>query len=322
MAMEKSIISFPKQFEFRQKIQNSGNLKSAENFIVAGMGGSSFPAELLKIAHPELNLTVWKSYDLPPITYNLSPKSLIICSSYSGNTEETLSAFEKARKQKLNLAVVGMGGKLLSLAKKNKIPYIQIPNIKIQPRMATGFFISALSKFMNLKSEKELFALSKTLKPVEWQKKGKALSEILWDQLPILFASEKNFALARVWKIKFNESTKIPSFANFIPELNHNEMTGFDAIKTTSSLSSGFHFIFLEDSSDHPRIKRRFAVTKKILNAKGLNLSSVSLTGKNIWQKIFNSTLLADWTAFHLAKYYGVDSESIPVVEEFKRLIK
>ena len=286
------------------------------------MGGSAFPAELLKTAHPELNLTVWKSYDLPPLPHTLNPKPLIICSSYSGTTEEVLSSFEKARKQKLNLAAVTMGGKLLALAKKYKIPYVQIPDTKIQPRMSTGFFVTAFSKLLGLKNEKELASLSKTLKPIAWQKKGKALSENLWDQLPVIYASEKNSAIARVWKIKFNENGKIPAFWNFLPEMNHNEMTGYDLTKTTSSLNSNLHLIFLEDSSDHPRIKKRFSVTKKILGAKGLNLTSVPLTGKNIWEKVFNSLLLADWTSLYLAKYYGNNPEQVPMVEEFKKLIK
>ena len=323
--MQESILNFPKQFASKLKVENAKNLKPAENFVVAGMGGSAYPTELLKIAHPELNPASWRSYDLPSYlfskTYHLSPNTLFIASSYSGNTEETLSAFEKARKQKLNLAAITVGGKLLALAKKNKIPFVQIPDTHIQPRMSTGFFVSALSKLIGLKNNKEFISLSKTLKPLAWQKKGKALSENLWDQLPVIYASEKNFPIAKAWKIKFNENTKIPAHANFIPELNHNEMTGYDTKKTTASLSQNFHLIFLEDESDHPRVKRRFTVTKNLLAKKGLNQISIPLAGQTVWQKIFNSTLLADWTTVYLAQYYGVDPELVPMVEEFKKLI-
>lgn len=294
------------------------------------MGGSAFPAEILKTDRPELDIVNHRSYDLPTLrsfsevgpSSVRSTKSLVIASSYSGTTEETLSSFEKARKQKLNLAAITMGGKLLTLAKKYKVPYVQIPDTKIQPRMSTGFFVTAISKIIGLKNEKELASLSKTLKPLAWQKKGKALSENLWDQLPIIYTSEKNSAIAHVWKIKFNENGKIPAFWNSLPEMNHNEMTGYDTTKTTTSLSSNLHLIFLEDSSDQPRIKKRFAVTKKIIGAKGLNLSSVPLSGKNIWEKIFNSLLLADWTSLYLAKYYGNNPEQVPMVEEFKKLIR
>ncbi|MEK7180944.1 MAG: bifunctional phosphoglucose/phosphomannose isomerase [Patescibacteria group bacterium] len=320
--MEKTILNFAKQFEFRLKVQSAEKLKPAENIIVVGMGGSAFPAEILKTAHPELNITNHRSYDLPHLTSNIQRQTLVITSSYSGTTEETLSSFEKAIKQKLNLTAVTMGGKLLALAKKYKVPYIQIPDTKIQPRMSTGFFVAAFSKLIGLKNEKELASLSKTLKPIAWQKKGKALSENLWDQLPVIYASEKNSAIAQVWKIKFNENGKIPAFWNFLPEMNHNEMTGYDATKTTASLSSNLHLIFLEDSSDHPRIKKRFSVTKKILGAKGLNLTSVPLSGKNIWEKVFNSLLLADWASLYLARYYGNDPEQVPMVEEFKKLIR
>lgn len=320
--MEKSILNFPKQFTFQPKVENSVNLKSSENIIVAGMGGSAFPVGLLKIAHPELNIANHRDYGLPSIPHTLNPKPLVICCSYSGNTEETLSAFKEARKKKIPVAVLTVGGKLLTLAKKHKAPYIKIPDTGIQPRAATGFMTVGLSKLLNLKNEKNFASLSKALKPEKWQPVGKALAENLWDQIPIIFASHKNADLARVWKIKFNENTKIPAFWNFLPEMNHNEMTGYDVVKTTAKLSDNLHLIFLEDLMDHPRVKKRFAVTKKLLTEKGISISEVPLAGKNVWEKIFSSTLFADWTSLYLAKYYGVDPENVPMVEQLKKLIK
>lgn len=320
--MEESILNFPKQFTHTLKTENSDRLIKANNFLVAGMGGSAFPAELLKIAHPELSLSVWKSYDLPTEISSSNPKTLIICSSYSGNTEETLSAFEKARKAKFNFAAVTAGGKLLSLAKKHKVPFIRIPDTKIQPRMATGFFVASYSKLINQKNEKVLASLSSELKPESLRKKGKALSENLWDQVPIIYSSIRNFAIAKIWKIKFNENAKIPAHANFFPELNHNEMTGFDIKKTTVLLSQNLHFILLEDTADHIRIKKRFKVTKNLLSKNSLNITSEEMKGKNTWVKIFTSILLADWASFYLAKYYGNDPEAVPMVEQFKKLLK
>lgn len=320
--MEKSILNFPKQFAWNPKVENSVKLKKSENIIVAGMGGSAFPVGIFKIAHPELNIVNHRDYSLPSIPHTLNPKPFVICCSYSGNTEETISSFEEARKKKIPVAILTVGGKLLELAKKYKVPYVQIPDTGIQPRAATGFMVVGLSKLLNLKNEKSFTSLSKNLKPQKWQPVGKALSENLWDQTPIIFASHKNADLARVWKIKFNENTKIPAFWNMLPELNHNEMTSYDVVKTTAKLSDNLHLIFLEDSTDHPRIKRRFTVTKKLLTEKGISISEVPLAGKNIWEKIFSSTLLADWTSVHLAKYYGVDPENVPMVEKFKKLIK
>ena len=320
--MEKSILNLPKQFAFHPKVENAKSLKPAEKIIVAGMGGSAFPAELLKTAHPELDIINHRDYELPSLSASQKPKTLVIASSYSGNTEETISAFETARKAKLNLAALTIGGKLRALAKKFKVTYIQIPDTKIQPRMATGFVVVGLSKLIGLKDETSFASLSKNLKPEKFQKEGKALSEKLWDQIPIIYASKRNFPIAECWKIKFNENTKIPAFWNFLPEMNHNEMTGLDARKTTSNLSANFHLIFLKDSSDSSRNQRRFAVSQKILGARGLNQTEIKLEGKNIWEKIFNPILLADWTSFHLAKYYGVNPEPVPMVEEFKKLIK
>lgn len=321
--MEKSILNFPKQFTFRPKIENAKNLKPAENFIVAGMGGSALGAEIIKSALPELNLVTWRDYGLPSIPYTPNPKPLVICSSYSGNTEETISAFEKARKLKLNLAAVTVGGKLLALAKKSRIPYVKIPNTGIQPRVALGFNSIALLKILGKDSEiKKTFALSKTLNPPLAEKEGRALAEKLWDKVPIIYASSRNLAIAYNWKIKFNETGKIPAFYNVFSELNHNEMTGFDAIKTTRALSQNFHFIFIKDSTDSAKIQKRMAITKQLYENRGLPVELIELKGKNVWQRIFQNLLVADWTAISLARYYGAETTEVPMVEEFKKLIK
>lgn len=320
--MEKSILEFPRQFSYELKIQNKESLKPAESFAICGMGGSAFPAELIETAHPELNISVCRNYNLPTIPKTQKSKYLVICSSYSGNTEEPISAFAEAQKQKLNLAILTVGGKLLALAKKYKVPFIQIPDTKIQPRRATGLMVRGLSELMGLGESKEFSLLTKSLKPQSLLKQGKGLAENLWDQVPIIYASEKNLSLAYNWKIRFNENAKIPAFTNFFPELNHNEMTGYDLKKTTSSLSSNFHFLFLKDSTDHVRNRKRLAVTGKIFKSKGLNVTEINLEGVNVWKKIFNSILLADWTSFYLAEYYGVDPEAIPMVEDFKKQIR
>ena len=118
-----------------------------------------------------------------------------------------------------------------------------------------------------------------------------------------------------------SETAKIPAFANYFPELNHNEMTGFDARISTAELSEKFHFIFLKDESDGSRIHKRMAIMERLLKDKRLEMDVIGVKGGNQFHKIFQNLLIADFAAYYLAKHYHLDPEKVPMVEEFKRLI-
>jgi len=154
------------------------------------------------------------------------------------------------------------------------------------------------------------------------EKTGETLAEKLRGFIPIIYASNKNFPIAYNWKIKFNETGKIPAFVHAFPELNHNEMTGFDIAKINDALSKHFYFIFLEDLTDDPRLLSRTRICRNLYDARGFKTEIINFTGTSIFHKIFGSLQLADWTAFYLAKFYGVDPEQVPMVEEFKKLMQ
>ncbi len=324
------IKNYAKQFEYEPIIENAAKLpgagaasaKKPKKFIVCGMGGSHLAADLMKAWHPELDILVWSNYGLPPIAEAELKERLIILSSYSGGTEETVDAFTAARAKKLNIAVVAVHGKLISLAEKNKVPYVQMPDFHQQPRMATGLSLMAMLALMGEKSwMAEARALAIQLHPSREELRGKDLAKRLHDTVPIVYASARNAAIAYNWKIKFNETGKIPAFQNVVPELNHNEMTGFDTKTKTITLSKHFHFVFLKDGADNPRIIKRMSVMEKLFKDRGFKVEVIFLQGKTEIHKIFNALILADWTAYHTAKLYGVDPEQVPMVEEFKKLI-
>ena|SRR3989344_8216810 len=321
--MREAIKNFPEQFEFQPKVENAGKLKRCNAFAVAGMGGSNLAAGLLKIWNPKLNLIQHRDYGLPELPKAELEKTLLIASSYSGNTEETIDSFKTALKKKMPAAVIAVGGRLLELAKKYKAPYIQMPNAGIQPRMALGFNLRALLKLAgNAKGLKESENLKSSLKSNEYERAGKVLAKKLKGHIPAIYTSAANAAIGYNWKIKFNETGKIPAFANVFPELNHNEMTGFDSKDKTRELSQKFFFLFLKDPADHPRILKRMNVTERLYRERGFPAEVLILNGKNTFQKIFSSLLIADWTAYYAAQEYGVEAEQVPMIEEFKRLIK
>ena len=317
------IKNFNKQFGYEPEIQNGGHLPPAvKKFIVCGMGGSHLAADVLKMWKPEWDITIWNDYGLPALSETGKKECLIIISSYSGNTEEEISAFLEAKERRLPLAAVASGGELISLARSFGVPYVVLPDMNIQPRMALGFSIKAILALMGEKSAlKEAGALQKMLVPARCEAIGAKLARKLKGSVPIVYASRRNDALAQIWKIVLNETGKIPAFTNVFPELNHNEMTGFDAKKKTRTLSTKFHFIFVCDNEDDPRIGKRMKALKGLLHARGFAVSVTDIGGGNRIARIFSSINTAQWTAFHLAKLYGVEPEQVPMVEEFKKLI-
>lgn len=323
------IKNYAKQFEYEPLVENPSSLKLRRagvakftKFLVCGMGGSHLAADILKAWHPELDIIVWPSYGLPALREKDLKERLVIISSYSGTTEEAIDAFNAARAKHLTMVVIAARGKLINLAQKFKVPYVQMPDFHMQPRMATGLSLKAILAAIG---EKAWLAEAKTLAaqlhPAREERRGKDLAKRLFGSVPVIYASMKNAAIAHNWKIKFNETGKIPAFDNFLSEMNHNEMTGFDAKMRTAALSRHFHFVFLKDGTDDRRITKRFGVLEHLLHDRGFKVEIVLLEGKTELHKIFNALVFADWTAYHTAKLYGVEAEQVPMVEEFKKSI-
>lgn len=318
-----AIKNFNQQFAYKPAVGNAAKLKPFKRLIVAGMGGSNLAPELLKIRNPKLEVIAHRNYGLPNLGKKVLKESLIVASSYSGNTEETIDAFNLAVRKNYPVAAISIGGKLLDLARKRKKPYIQLPDTRVQPRLALGFAALALLKLTGDKAAmKEARDLAELLKPAPLERAGKDLAKKLKSFVPVIYASERNRAITYNWKIKMNETGKIPAFANVFPELNHNEMTGFDVKEATQELSKNFHFIFLKDPDDHLKISKRMNITERLYRERGLPVEVLILSGKTKFHKIFSSLALADWTSYYIAKELGVEPEQVPMVEEFKRLMK
>ena len=319
--MREVILNFPKQF--KEGLEAAKDVKVKGKFskiIVCGMGGSALPANILLTYLPDLKLPLFihRSYGLPSGT---DKKSLIITISYSGNTEETISAYEEAVKKNLKPVAITCGGKLKEIAEEENLPYVLIPSTGIQPRCASAYLFSALLKTLSNsgvikdKSE-EVLEMAGNLNPLNFEDEGKNLAKKIIDKIPVVYASNRLKYLARIWKIKFNENLKIMAFWNYFPELNHNEMVGL------TNLKGNFHFIILKDANDHPRILKRMEIFAGLIKEKGVQIDFVELEGKNTLEKIFNNLILSDWLTYYLAKEYKVDPTPIEIVEEFKKKLK
>lgn len=319
--MNDAIRAFPAQFLYEPEIEGDLDPKKYNRFIIAGMGGSHLAADLLQETRADLNIRIYSDYGLPVVSDQDKNQTLVILSSYSGNTAETLSAGEAALKGGLPMAAVAVGGKLLEFARANNIPYIELPNTGIQPRSAAGFSLRALMKLVGAEQDLIVSSNVSNLDAAELENQGKILAQKLQNKVPVIYAATAYRSVAYNWKIKFNETAKIPAFYNVIPELNHNEMNGFDVIDSTKALSEKFAFIFLQSNSDHSQNTARFEVLEKLYAARNFSVHKVELTGDTVYEKAAKALMLADWTAVYLSEFYGTEAEKVPMVEEFKKLI-
>ncbi len=319
--MEEDIYNFPKQLKWKAEIENKDKWQVKESVFLAGMGGSHLQGDILKGLDLSFPFFVHKNYDLPDFDID---KTSIITASYSGNTQETVSSFLKATDKGASVLSISKGGKIHNLAKEMKTPFIKLPQEKVQPRMAVGYSFKALLRALNLvELEKEAENLSVKLleKADKLKKKGSEIASLMQEKVPVVYSSEENGVVSSIFKINFNETSKIPSFYNTLPELNHNEMTGFDVVSMSKHLSKNMKFVFLRDSDDSERIKKRFDVLKMVLEKREFEILEVDLDGETRMEKVFTGLIISAWTAYYLSFYYKTEPSEVPMVEEFKEMI-
>lgn len=312
------ILDLPKQLVTALACQGDA-LPVVDKFIVCGMGGSALAAGLMKVYRPELDLLIHRDYGLPRVPAYFLHDSLLILSSYSGNTEEVLDTLQTALTRELKVVILASGGALLAEAKRLNLPHLVLP-AGLPPRQAVGYFFVALSTIFKADSDLEaLRQMALVLQPVAWESTGQRLAGLIGERLPIIYTSTPNYYLGYNWKIRFNEDSKTPAFCNVLPEMNHNELA---ATPMSGGSSANFFYIFLRDPADDPRIQNRFKWQKEMFEKRGLIVEEVPLAGGSSLTKIFNAVILADWTAYYLALAKGQDPVEVPTIEEFKKQIK
>lgn len=281
------IRNFEKQFNYEPIIKNVKKLKKSKDFFVVGMGGSHLAGDIIRDIFPDLDIKIHSDYGLPN---KINKKSLLILSSFSGNTEEVLDSLNCALKVRIPLIIISSGGQLIEIAKAKELPYIELPDKEIPPRMALGYSIKALLKMVNKKID---FKLSNQ------ENLGKEISKKIKGTIPLIYSSNKNKSVGYIWKINFNENSKNPAFNNVFPELNHNEIEGLN--------KKDFSFILIEDDLDHPRIKLRMEIFKK-------NYKTITIKDNPI-----NLIILSLWTSYYLALENKVDPINVNSIEALKK---
>lgn len=304
-----------------------------DKVIILGMGGSAIGGDLVRsLAETEskIPILVQRDYGLPAF---VDDRTLVIASSYSGNTEETLSAFERALKTGSKKLAITTGGKLKEMAEQRNIPVFKI-NYKAQPRAALGFSflptLGCLQKlgFLSDKSADvaEMAGVLEELSARINEKvllagnAAKQLAQRLYSCLPVIYGAGIAAEAAHRCKTQINENGKAWAFYEVFPELNHNATVGFELPK---ELTSRIKVVLLRAPSFNQRVKLRYEVTCELLDRAGVLYEFVDSEGKSLLSQMMSLVSFGDYVSYYLAILYRVDPSPVEVINYLKeRLAK
>ena len=304
-----------------------------DRVVVLGMGGSAIGGDLVRSlvqSESRIPVIVHREYGLPAF---VDEKTLVIASSYSGNTEETLSGFESALKTKAKKLAMTTGGKLQELAEANNIPVFKI-EYKAQPRAALGFsFLPTLGVLQKLGFLKDKSAdVAETVQVLEklsarlgensplTGNPAKQLAQRLYGCLPVIYGAGIAAEAAHRWKTQINENGKAWAFFEVFPELNHNATVGYPF---PPEIAQKIRVVLLRSPLFNERVKLRYEVTCELLKRAGVAYEFVDSEGKSALSQMMSLVMMGDFTSYYLAILYGVDPSPVEVISYLKdRLAK
>lgn len=306
------------------------NSSGIANIMVLGMGGSGISGDVCRVLFDDalpVPIQVNRYYDLPAY---VGPETLVIAVSYSGNTEETVSALTEALRRGAKAVCVSSGGKISQMAVEKRLPLVAIP-AGLQPRAALGYLslppiiilarlglvsdpTDAIEEAVNLISE---LSTRFSFQAPESSNPAKQLARRLFGKFPVIYGSEGVTGLAAFrFKCQINENSKSPASWNLLPELDHNEITGWQCLE---DISSRFHLIFLRDADEHPQVKKRVEVTRDLIVDQFCGTEEFWSTGTSKLARLFSLVYLGDFTSAYLALLNGIDPSPVERIELLKK---
>lgn len=302
------------------------------NVLVAGLGGSAIGGDLLRVycvGKMAVPVAVSRDYLLPRY---VDSTTLVFAVSYSGNTEETLSAYEEARRRGCPVVALTTGGRLGELAARDGMPVINVPG-RLAPRAATGYlFLPMLAVLQRLglipALETEVEELVGQLEKMRQElhpeappedNTAKQLASSLYNRIPVIWgASGSTEVVAQRFKGQINENAKAPAYWNVFPELNHNELVGFEVPK---EILAKLQVVILRDSGDHPRVAMRMDITRDVVNKAVAGVSELASRGSGLLARLYSFIYVGDYASLYLAALYGLDPGPVKIIDHLKSLL-
>lgn len=302
--------------------------------MLAGMGGSGLAAKAYKnFAELSVPFEIIQDYKLPERT---NKQSLLICSSYSGNTEEIISVISQALEptradSRPMIIVIASGGKLLEIAKQHSLPFVVLPS-GFQPRHTFGYQYRALAEIMDTASLKK-DEINEIEESAKWLKDksnnllpdvptkdnpAKELAQELVGNSIVVYSSNLFSPAAYKWKISFNENAKTVAWYNSFPEFNHNEFIGWASHPTDKP----YKIVDLRSSFDNERIQMRFDVSERLLSGKRPHPQTVNAEGDGLLKQLMWLILYGDFVSLYVAILNGLNPTPVELIEKLKDQLK
>lgn len=304
-----------------------------QNVVVTGLGGSAVGGDLLRVLvedNGEMPLVVNRDYQMPAF---VNDHTFVIAASYSGNTEETLSAFEDAQDRGALLACVTSGGELAQRAAHYGTPVAFIPKGQ-PPRSAMGYMFipmliaahkaGVIRRDPTADLQNAISLLEKARE--HWnadvpfsQNPAKQLAAQLYGKLPIIYGSQAYSAVVAFrWKTQLNENTKIHAYSNGYPEMNHNEILGWVLAKQQVP---NLAVVLLRDRMERPKIVARVETTKRLF-ARAADVHELYAEGQSLLARMLHAIYFGDWVSCYLALLYGVNPTDIGYINLLKAVLE
>jgi glucose/mannose-6-phosphate isomerase len=287
--------------------------------MVCGMGGSAIGADLAAAALGDRltrPLVTIRGYGLPSWA---TPDWTVLCSSYSGLTEETLACFAAAEALGARRIVAGTGGPLVDRAREAGVPVVGLPGI-FQPRAAVAYMFAVAAEVAALAGAAPGIHTEVDAAAAFLEREAEALRALaaeiasqLGDARPVIYGADLTAPVARRWKTQVNENAKLPAFYSELPEADHNEICGWAGSEAGDRLAA----VFLEDRDQHPRVRRRIELTAEAVSPSALAVR-VETAGETRVARLLWATMLGDLVSLELAKARGVDPVPVEPIERFK----
>jgi len=328
------LLNFHSQVDTADEIVKKAQLKldasKINNILYLGMGGSAIAGDLLiDVFFNDLKvpLNVIRSYSIPNFC---NKNTLVITSSYSGDTEETLSAVNSAQETGAQVIAITSGGEMDKIARKNNWNLLELPK-GFPPRQALGLTFFSLYKVLgqtklvesyieDLSGLKEF--MYHEIEKHDITKHGghvlaQELAKEIHNKIPVIYSSAPHLSVvSKRWQNQMNENSKSLAFCNVLPEMNHNEIVGWEM---DPKVSKSLIAIFLENQSVVPRIKERIELSKAIIKKQDIEVVDIYSTGNTSLEKVFSLIILGDWVSYYLALLNEKDPIDIKNIDFLKQ---
>jgi glucose/mannose-6-phosphate isomerase len=292
----------------------------AAGLFVCGMGGSAIGGDLAAAALGDRltgpMLTV-RGYALPSWA---TPEWTVLCSSYSGNTEETIACFEAAEVLGAGRLVASTGGALVDRARETGVPVVGLPGI-FQSRAAVAYMVVVAAEVASLAgiaprvhTEVDAAAAFLTDQTESLQQQAREIATLIAGAVPVIYGSDLTAPVARRWKTQVNENAKFPAYWGELPEADHNELLGWSGAVGDERSAA----IFLEDRDHHPRVARRFELTAAAVQPNAATVARVETMGETRLERLLWTVMLGDLVSLELARQRGVDPPPVEAIDRFK----